>query len=227
MKLTIDNLSGSGAIDYSTAVSSATPLTIERVLNMPSRCIGLLELGAQANPGSVAALPVPVRRGRVVVSADSGTVLFTGYLGTDPIQLYVGVGLAGPVYQVAFIAVSDEWLLDKQTLTLTGAGFAATGGTLLDTLTNRIAAGLLTTFGVTNPHVAGVFVPESAKPWSANASGIADSTYAAYRALDGALVMQPVGSVTHTVNFDDGIGAGDLDLPPEISTSLNWSSLVI
>jgi hypothetical protein len=155
-------------------------------------------------------LLVPVRRGRVVVSADSGTVLFTGYLATEPVPLYAGVGLAGPVYQAAFTAISDEWLLDKQTLTLTGAGFAATGGTLLDTLTNRIAAGLLTTSDVVNPNVAGVFVPEAAMPWSTNASGIAGSTYAAYRVLDGVLVMQLVGSVTHALDFDDGVGIGGL-----------------
>jgi hypothetical protein len=210
MKLTIDNLNGAGAIDYSDAVSAAAPLTIERILNTPSRCTGLLEFGAQANPGSIPALPVPVRRGRIVVSADSGTVLFTGYLASDPVQIYAGTGLVGPVYRAAFTALSDEWLLDKQTVTLTGAGFAATGSTLLDTLTNRLAAGLVTTSGVANHYVAGVFVPEAAKPWSANASGIAAATYAAYRVLDGALVMQPVGSLTHTVNFDDGNSGGDL-----------------
>jgi hypothetical protein len=210
MKLTIDNLNGSGVINYSDAISPNKPLTIERVLNTPSRCTGLLQFGAQANPGSSVALPIPVRLGRIAVSADSGIALFTGYLATDPVQLYAGVGLAGPTYQVAFTAFSDEWLLDKQTLTLTGAGFAATGGTLLDTLTNRVAAGLLTTSGVANSHVAGVFVPEAAKPWSANASGIASSTYAAYRVLDGALVMQAVGSVIHSVNFDNGLGTGEI-----------------
>jgi hypothetical protein len=210
LKLTIDNLNGAGAIDYSAAICPDAPLTIERVLNTPSRCAGLLEVGAQANPGSGSALLVPVRRGRVVVSADNGTVLFTGYLAIEPVPLYAGIGLAGPVYRAAFTAISDEWLLDKQTLTLTGAGFAATGGSLLDTLTNRIAAGLLTTSGVVNPNVAGVFVPEAAMPWSTNASGIAGSTYAAYRVLDGALTMQLVGSVTHTLDFDDGIGVGDL-----------------
>ncbi len=74
---------------------------------------------------------MPVRRGRVVASSDNGTVLFTGYIATDPVAEYAGAGLAGPVYRIAFSAVSDEWLLDKQSLTLTGDGFAVTGGTLL------------------------------------------------------------------------------------------------
>ena len=212
MILTIDNLNGAGPVDYSAVLCADAPLTlkIERVLNTPSRCTGTLDVGAPANPGSAPALPVPVRRGRVVVSSSSGTVLFTGYLATEPGPIYAGVGIAGPVYRVTFTAISDEWLLDKQTPTLTGAGFAVTGGSLLDTLTNRIAAGLLTTTGVVSDKSVGVFVPEPASPWSTNAAGIAGSTYAAYRALNGALVMQPVGSVTHTLDFDAGHGDGTL-----------------
>ena len=121
MILTIDNLDGNGAIDYNASLCADMPLTIERVLNMPSRCAGTLDVGSSANPGASSALLVPVRRGRVVVSSDSGAVLFTGYLATEPVPVYVGTGLAGPVYRVAFTAISDEWLLDKQSLTLTAA----------------------------------------------------------------------------------------------------------
>jgi hypothetical protein len=206
MKLTIDNLTGAGQLDYSAAIAPSPALTIERVLNAPTRCTGMLLAGPAPNPGSGPALPAPLRRARVVVSSDSGAILFTGYLATEPVPVYVGAGLAGPVYQAAFAAISDEWLLDKQTLALTGAGFMATGTTLLDILTNRIAASLLTTSGVINGNVAGVFVPEAAKPWSSNASGIAQSSYGAYRVLDGALLMQPIGSVAHAVDFDSGAG---------------------
>ena len=212
MKFTIDNLNGGGAVDYTAAISAEAPFTIERVLNTPSRCTGTLDVGAPANPGSLPALPVPARRARVVVSADSGTILFTGYLATEPVPVYVGAGLAGPVYRVAFAAISDEWLLDKQTATLTGAGFAVAGGTLLSTLTTRTGAGLLTTSGVVNDKHVGIFTPEPAQPWSTNAAAIASSTYAAYRALNGALGMQTVGSVTHTLNFDDRSGDGTIQV---------------
>jgi hypothetical protein len=57
------------------------------VLNTPSRCTGTLDVGAPANPGALPALPVPARRARVVVSADSGTILFTGYLATEPVPV--------------------------------------------------------------------------------------------------------------------------------------------
>ena len=212
MILTIDNLAGAGTVDYSSVLCAEPPLKIERLLNAPSRCSGMLAAGAPANPGAGPALPVPVRRARIVVAADSGAILFTGYLATEPVPVYAGVGLAGPVYRFAFSAISDEWLLDKQTATLTGAGFVVPAGTLLATLTNRIAAGLLTTAGVANGSHIGVFEPEPAEPWSTNASGIAGSTCAAYRVLNGALSLNPVGSVTHALDFDAGQGDGTLQV---------------
>jgi len=218
LTLTIDNLDGAGAVDYSAAMCSDPPMMIERVLNTPSLCNGMLDVGSPANPGAGASRLVPVRRGRIVVAADSGTILFTGYLATEPVPVYVGVGLAGPVYRVGFTAISDEWLLDKQTLTLTGAGFAVAGGSLLETLTTRVDAGLLTTSGVLSTPLVGVFVPEPTKPWSTNAAGIAGATYASYRVLDGALILQPVGSVTHTLNFDAGEGDGTLQVAALKST---------
>jgi hypothetical protein len=208
VRLTIDNLDGKGAVDYSDALAADDPLKIERALNAPSRCSGALVLDAAT--AAVPALPVPVRRARVVAAADSGTVLFTGYLATEPVAEYVGAGIAGPVYRVAFSAVSDEWLLDKQSLTLTGDGFAVAGGTLLATLATRTAAGVLTTAGVVSDKAVGVFTPEAAQPWSANAAGIAAASYAAYRALGGGLSLRTVGSVTHALDFDSGDGGGTL-----------------
>ena len=138
--------------------------------------------------------------------------LFTGYLATEPVPVYIGVGLAGPVYRVAFTAISDEWLLDKQSLTLTADGFTVPAGSLLQSLTSRTAAGLLTTSQVQNGNPIGVFTPQPSQPWSANAGSIAGSTYAAYRVLNGALSMNPVGSVTHSLDFDAGEGDGTLQV---------------
>lgn len=211
MKLSIDNLQGAGPVDYSAALSAdaALALKIERELNAPSRCTGTLDVGTPANAGAADALPVPVRRARIAVASDSGLVLFTGYLATEPVPIYAGVGIAGPVYRFAFTAVSDEWLLDKQSPTLSSGGFAVAGGSLLETLTDCIAAGVLTTSGVVHDKSVGVFVPEPASPWSSNAAAIASSTYAAYRALDGGLVTQTIGATSHTLDFDNG-GAGTL-----------------
>jgi hypothetical protein len=197
VKVTIDNLDGAGAVDYSGAVSADGPVKIERVLNAPSRCSGLLDL-------SGAALTVPVRQGRVVVTASSGTVLFTGYVTTEPVAVYAGSGVKGPVYRYAFSAISDEWLLDKQTVPLSGAGLAQAGGQLVRTLTNRVDAGLFSTTGVMDGAAVGVFEPSQSESWSANVGGVAGATYAAYRVLDGAVSMQPAGTVTHALSDGDG-----------------------
>ncbi len=54
----------------------------------------------------------------------------------------------GPVYRLAFSAVSDEWLLDKQSTPPGGTGLAQTGGELLRTLTSRVDAGRFVTDAV-------------------------------------------------------------------------------
>ena len=56
---------------------------------------------------------MPVRRGRVTVTAAMRTVLFTGYLATEPVRIYAGNASTGPVYRARVTAVSDEWLLDN------------------------------------------------------------------------------------------------------------------
>jgi hypothetical protein len=197
VKVTIDNLDGAGAVDYSAALCADGALKISRTLNAPSVCSGLLDV-------SDAAVAVPARRGRVVVTAANGTVLFTGYIASDPEAVYVGTGLKGPVYRYAFSAVSDEWLLDKQAVPLSGTGLAQSGGELLTTLTNRVDAGLFTTAGVMNGFSVGVFEPTLTASWSENAGGVASATYAAYRVLDGAVGLQPAGTVTHALSDGDG-----------------------
>ena len=197
MKVTIDNLDGAGAADYSAALCTDGPLKIERALNAPSICNGMLDV-------SDASLVVPARRARVVVTAASGTVLFTGYIATEPEAVYAGTGLMGPVYRYAFSAVSDEWLLDKQAVPLSGTGLAQSGGQLLTTLTNRVDGGLFTMTEVMNGLAVGVFQPSPTESWSANAGVIASTTYAAYRVLDGAVSLQPAGTVTHALSDGDG-----------------------
>jgi hypothetical protein len=197
VKITIDNLDASGAVDYSAAVSADGPLKIERVLNTPSRCSGMLDI----NGGALAA---PARRGRVVVTSDSGTVLFTGYVATEPERIYAGVATMGPVYRYAFSAISDEWLLDKQASVMSGVGLAQAGGKVLKTLAGRVDGGLFTTAGVLDGRSIGVFEPLPTDSWSANAGSIASSTYAAYRVLNGALTMRPAGTVTHSWSDGDG-----------------------
>ncbi|HLI77003.1 MAG TPA: hypothetical protein VKV02_08660, partial [Acidobacteriaceae bacterium] len=66
MRIAIDNEDGRGAVDYSAVVAADSPITIQRGLNVPSRCT--TELAVEAG-GSLA---TPARRGYVVITNDAG-----------------------------------------------------------------------------------------------------------------------------------------------------------
>lgn len=203
MRITIDNLDGLGAIDYTEAVAAEGPITVQRALNEPSRCTAEIVLGVEG-------LAVPVRRGRVTVTTVDAALLFTGYLATEPVRIYAGNASTGPVYRARVTAVSDEWLLDNLG---SGAGLRdaeslGLGGTALvaQLATRAQAAG---SAGVTVASsgtvlATGAFAARASSPFSANAANAASSAYAAYRALNGQILMQPVGNVTHA--FSDANG---------------------
>jgi hypothetical protein len=110
VKVTIDNLDGAGARDYTAALAADDPLKIERVLHAPARCTGALHLSAFG-------LPVPVRGARVVVAKDDGTTLFTGYVANEPANIFAGIATMGAAHRVVFNALSD--VVDSHAL---GAG---------------------------------------------------------------------------------------------------------
>jgi hypothetical protein len=197
MQLTIDNLDGLGPVDYTAAIDASQPFEIVRTLNAPTILKGTLCLAASI-------LPTPVRRGRVVVNSDAGSTLFTGYLTIEPAALYAGESSAGAAYRLALTAVSDEWLLDKQSWGSTvGAGVFQSGNNLFTTLLQRISPNVLTASGsLANP--AGIFEPEQGSPWSRNAGLLANSTYSAYRAINGAVGLGSLALVQHTLSDGDG-----------------------
>jgi predicted RecA/RadA family phage recombinase len=205
LRITIDNLDGLGAVDYTGAVAAEGRLRVERKLNAPSRCVADIVEG-------VGGVTLPVRHGRVVVTAedDSSTVLFTGYVTTEPVRVYAGVGSEGNVYRARVTAVSDEWLLDKQ-----GSGAPATGGltlaldgrSLLQRLTSRAqngGGGIGVASGGATARAVGTFFARGAAPWSVNAGDAASAAYAGYRAVAGQVLLQPAGTVTHMLSDADG-----------------------
>ncbi len=197
MRLTIDNLDGLGAVDYSAAIDRAEPLEIARTLNAPSIASGLLTLAGTA-------LKTPVRRARIVLASDSGTLLFTGYLTTEPMPIYAGCATEGAVYRLAFRAVSDEWLLDKSA---GGAGASVYGqpaGTALLGLVATLAPGVFTTTGILQGQKLGVLAPAVGAAFSAQAGAAAGAAYSAYRVLNGGLTLTQAGSTTHTFSEGDG-----------------------
>ncbi len=197
MRITIDNLDGLGALDYSCWISTAGPLRVKRALNAPSTCEGVLDLNSST-------LGVPSRKGRVIVSRDDGAVLFTGYVATEPELIYAGVGTTGTAYRVGLHAISDEWLLDRQGSPTSGAGLGQSGLATLRTLTSRVSSASFSTSGTGNVRSVGVYQPEKNGSWSANAGVLANSVYAAYRVVGGAITLQTAGTVTHVLSDGEG-----------------------
>ncbi len=198
MQLTLDNLDGLGAVDYSAALDHVAAPAITRVLNAPSTLKATLCLVGTA-------LKTPLRQGRVVVASDADVVLFTGYLTTEPVAVYAGVASAGPVYRLALHAVSDEWLLDKQAAGLgAGTALAAPAGSVLASLVSRTGS-LFVSAGVTDLRSLGVFAPVTAgNAWSAHAGAIAGATFGSYRVLNGVLTLASLGGTTHMLSDGDG-----------------------
>jgi hypothetical protein len=207
MRITIDNLDGLGPRDYTYAIPAnakgGSSLTVQRGLNVPSRCTVEIVLGAEG-------LAVPARHARVVVTSKSGTTLFTGYIATEPVREYVSETTAGITYRARVTAVSDEWLLDKLG---SGAGerspvlLPLNASGLLTTLTKRVqavgSAGVTVANGGSSTAV-GAFAVKVSAPWSTNAGNAASAAYAGYRAMGGVVTLTPAGSVTHVLRDADG-----------------------
>lgn len=203
MRITIDNLDGLGAVDYTGVVADQGPITVKRRLNAPATCAAELIL-AGSGPHT------PTRRGRVVVRAEDGSVFFTGYLAIEPVRVYAGESTSGSVYRVHVDAVGDEWLLDRQgSGTVPGAdsaGLQQDAGELLTQLSTRVQNGsqALAVQAESGLRLSGVVPAESTAPWSVNAGLAASAGYAGYRVLGGDISVQPAGVTVHTLGDGDG-----------------------
>jgi hypothetical protein len=202
VQITIDNLDSLGALDYSSAIAAEGPITLQRVLNEPSRCTAEIVIGAENRK-------LPARRARAVVTTRKGAVLFTGYLATEPVRIYAGVASSGPVYRARITAISDEWLLDNLGFggnAYNATSFNLTGDVLLQRLAQRTQSG--TSLLPVNVHGAaqltGAFTPNTAEPWSENAGNAASAAYASYRAINGQVQVQSIGATTHALSDADG-----------------------
>ena len=211
MRITIDNGDGRGAVDYSGAVADEGPVSVQRMLNAPSRCTAEIVCG-------LGGLAVPVRLGRVVVTSSAGAVLFTGYLATEPVMVCAGEGTAGAVYTARLSAVSDEWLLDRA-----GSGVKAAGGLVLQTdtaaaveqLAGRVLEGAsaLTIESSGTARALGAVALKASEPWSVNAGTAAGAGYASYRANGGQVLVMPAAAVAHSFSNSDGtLDVKELDL---------------
>lgn len=197
MKLTIDNLDGKGAIDYSGAIVSGETLRIERKLNQPCVCNFTL---ASSSLG----LAVPSRHGRVIVADDNGVTLFTGYIATEPAQELAGQSFAGPVYQCVVAAISDELLLDQQPLMQTGASYAQSAAQLMESLIGRTGYAGITADVSQASGVVGRFLLNAGQSWAENAGSLSLMARSAYRVQNATLSLAPIGTVVHVLSEADG-----------------------
>ena len=196
MKLTIDNNDGRGPVDLSAAIVAGRPFRILRRLNQPVACTVTL-FPSQG-------LAMPARNGRMIVADDSGMVLFTGYLATEPALELAGQGTTGPVYQAVVSAVSDEILLDRQPLPQSGPVYGASAAGAIESMLARINAGKITASLSSATATVSEFQADSAQTWAENAGALACAVRSAYLLMNGILTLAPVGATTHTLSEAQG-----------------------
>lgn len=204
MKITIDNQDGKGPIDYSQAICadqrSEGAVVIERGMNKPTRARVQLDC---SNHG----LAVPVPNAWVVITADNGTVLFTGYTPSAAEPQFSGFSSAGPEYRTAVNAVSEDWMLNRAAVPQTSPLLGQTAGEMVRVLTNRVNPTLVQMNGLEDVGTIGFFEPMANQSWSENVAALANQARAAYRVLNGQLTMAPVGTTVHTIS--DAVGTLD------------------
>jgi hypothetical protein len=196
LKLTIDNNDGNGPIDYTSSIVADRPFRIVRRLNQPVTC------GVTLLPAS--GLATPARNGRVVVGDDSGNVLFTGYVATEPALELVGQGTIGVVYQAVVSAISDEILLDRQSIPQIAPLCATTGGQAIQAMLAMLDIEAITSSVALATLNVSEFQSDSNCTWSENAGALAASVRSAYLLMNGTLSMTPVGTVTHSLSESQG-----------------------
>jgi hypothetical protein len=195
VKITIDNLDGNGALDYTSSLIGTAPLTIERKLNQPSSCT------FHVAPGTLA---VPASGARTVVTADNGVFLFTGYAIAAPARLYAGMGTTGPAYVLQVSCLSDEIVLDARVSEKTIECVATTAGDLLTKITGRAVTQVVPVGGDAILTRIGGFQPLAGKGWSQNVSALGNAARASYRVINNALLFDSIGDQVHRLAESDG-----------------------
>jgi hypothetical protein len=196
MKLTIDNLQGLGAANYTAVLDLTVVPTIERKMNLPAAIKFALVPTAS---GFVA----PTLGARVVVVKANGAILFTGYLTQGPELESLGLGEQGPLYRYNVVAESDEVLLDQKALPNRAAFVERTAGAALTQLAQDLLPGFFNTSAVQSVDTIAGYEVNPQKKFSFHAGEIALAARACYRAIDGALVLAPVGTASYALNESD------------------------
>jgi hypothetical protein len=196
MKLTIDNLQGQGAVDYTAALDGAFAPRVERKINQPAqlRCSLM---------GGSSGFVVPLAGGRVILAKTGGSVIFTGYLTQAPEFEYLGWGEQGAVYRYELAAESDEVLLDQKALPNRSPFVERTAGAALRQLAQDLLPGWFDTSAVQDVDTLAAYQVNPQKKFSYHAAEIALAARASYRAMNGELLLAPVGAASYALNESD------------------------
>ena len=193
MKLTIDNLQGQGAVDYTAALDGTVAPRVERKINQPCALRCSLLIGSSG-------LVVPAMGARVILTKANGSLLFTGYLTEAPQFEHLGFGEQGAVYRYDLIAESDEVLLDQKALQNRAPFVARSAGSALRQLAQDLLPGWFDTSAVQEMDTLTAYQVNPEKKFSYHAAEIALATRASYRAMNGELSLAPVGAATYPLS---------------------------
>lgn len=189
-------MQGQGVVDYTAAMDGTVAPRVERKINQPAR-LGCSLLGG--SPGFV----VPTAGARIVLTRGDGSFVFTGYLTEAPQCEYLGWGEKGAVYRYYVSAGSDETLLDQKALPNRAAFVERSAGAALRQLAQDVLPGWFDTSLVQDVDTLASYSVNPQKKFSYHAAEIALGVRGSYRAMNGALVLAPVGAATHAINESD------------------------
>ncbi|MFZ0420474.1 MAG: hypothetical protein WAM04_20390 [Candidatus Sulfotelmatobacter sp.] len=196
MKLTIDNLQGQGPQDYTAALDGTKLPKVERKGNQPAE----LQFSLVANsPGFV----IPQVGARVTLGKANGSDVFTGYVIAAPQYEYLGWGEQGPVYRYNVAALSDEVLLDQKALPNRSPFVDRSAGNALRQLAQDLLPGGFDMSAVQDVDTLATYAVNPQQSFSFHAAEIALASRGSFRAMNGALIVEPVGTATYALNESD------------------------
>lgn len=196
MKLTIDNLQGQGPADYTAALDGTVAPRVERKINQPSELRCSLVWNSSG-------FVTPVVGARVILGKTNGNSVFTGYLTQAPQLESLGYGEQGPVYRYDLIAESDEVVLDQKALPNRAPFVGRSAGSALRQLAQDLLPGLFDTSAVEDVDTLASYQVNPQKKFSYHAAEIALAARACYRAMNGALMLAPVGAAVYGISESD------------------------
>ncbi len=196
MKLLIDNSDGLGLQDHTSVLDPVQPATLVRRLNRPAE----MKFGLVPGPGPFV---VPAHHARVILIADSGMHLFTGYTAQPPAGTYVGWGDRGSVYRYEVNALSDVTLMDEKAPPPHPAFVNRRTGDAFTQLTQDALPNFFDLSGVELGDTCPYFNVDPAKKWTELAAEIAVAGRCSYRDLDGKLFLAPLGASAYAMTEQD------------------------